>query len=306
VVGIGILQRRTFGFNGKENDNEVKGEGNQQDYGMRIYDGRIGKFLSVDPITKKYPELTPYQFASNSPISGIDEDGLEWAYYDKDNKQVSINKSTTNEDKFKISEVRWLGYDEDVKGKKTPKVGTVETAYTFGEKGMLTMSSEKYSKNITWQSYESLSTGDKQADINISSIDPRLQNDMKSVILMARLRFGLDVRGAQQGGFRNYAEQDKLFAKGASMAKGGKSNHNFALAIDATIYENGKYLNKGSEWQYKTYGDIAKKRGLKWGGDWKTFFDPAHIEFNHNLTMKQLRALPKDANGFLIKLPEIK
>jgi hypothetical protein len=27
-----------YGFNGKENDNEVKGEGNQQDYGMRIYD----------------------------------------------------------------------------------------------------------------------------------------------------------------------------------------------------------------------------------------------------------------------------
>src|SRR5690606_9621159 len=38
-----------YGFNGKENDNEVKGEGNQQDYGMRIYDTRLGRFLSVDP-----------------------------------------------------------------------------------------------------------------------------------------------------------------------------------------------------------------------------------------------------------------
>jgi len=66
-----------YGFNGKENDNEVKGEGNQQDYGMRIYDGRIGKFLSVDPLTKAYPELTPYQFTENSPIQAIDLDGLE-------------------------------------------------------------------------------------------------------------------------------------------------------------------------------------------------------------------------------------
>jgi RHS repeat-associated protein len=57
----------------------VKGEGNQQDYGMRIYDPRIGKFLSVDPITAKYPELTPYQFASNTPIRTIDQDGLESA-----------------------------------------------------------------------------------------------------------------------------------------------------------------------------------------------------------------------------------
>jgi RHS repeat-associated protein len=66
-----------YGFNGKENDNEVKGTGNQQDYGMRIYDPRIGKFLSVDPLTSKYPELTPYQFASNTPIQAIDLDGLE-------------------------------------------------------------------------------------------------------------------------------------------------------------------------------------------------------------------------------------
>ena len=40
-----------YGFNGKENDNEVKGGGNQQDYGERIYNLRLGRFLSVDPIT---------------------------------------------------------------------------------------------------------------------------------------------------------------------------------------------------------------------------------------------------------------
>ncbi len=33
--------------------------------------------MSVDPLTKDYPELTPYQFASNEPISNIDIDGLE-------------------------------------------------------------------------------------------------------------------------------------------------------------------------------------------------------------------------------------
>ncbi|WP_412465569.1 polymorphic toxin type 47 domain-containing protein [Pedobacter sp. KLB.chiD] len=44
---------------------------------MRIYDPRIGKFLSVDPIANQYPELIPYQFASNSPIESIDLDGLE-------------------------------------------------------------------------------------------------------------------------------------------------------------------------------------------------------------------------------------
>ena len=35
------------------------------------------RFLSVDPIARDFPELTPYQFASNTPIKAIDLDGLE-------------------------------------------------------------------------------------------------------------------------------------------------------------------------------------------------------------------------------------
>jgi len=51
-----------YGFNGKENDNDI--ENGAQDYGMRIYEGRLGRFLSVDPLSNKYPWLTPFQFAS--------------------------------------------------------------------------------------------------------------------------------------------------------------------------------------------------------------------------------------------------
>ncbi len=69
-----------YGFNGKEMDNETYGgQGNEYDYGFRIYNPRVGRFLSVDPLTNKYPELTPYQYASNRLIDGIDLDGLEHA-----------------------------------------------------------------------------------------------------------------------------------------------------------------------------------------------------------------------------------
>lgn len=74
-------------------DNEVKGQGAQYDYGFRIYDPRLGRFLSTDPLERKYPMLTPYQFASNSPIQAVDVDGLEGVQYletqtDKDGKAV--------------------------------------------------------------------------------------------------------------------------------------------------------------------------------------------------------------------------
>lgn len=69
-----------YGFNGKEKDDEgMGGGGSTYDYGFRIYNPQIGKFLSVDPLSPQYPMLTPYQFASNTPIRFIDLDGLEAA-----------------------------------------------------------------------------------------------------------------------------------------------------------------------------------------------------------------------------------
>ena len=66
-----------FGFNGKENNNEVKGYGNELDYGKRIYDPRIGRFRSLDPLAKSFAYYSPYQFSGNKVINSIDLDGEE-------------------------------------------------------------------------------------------------------------------------------------------------------------------------------------------------------------------------------------
>jgi RHS repeat-associated protein len=66
-----------FGFNGKENDRDEWGQQLVQDYGFRLYNPAIGKFLSVDPLAPEYPWYTPYQFAGNKPIWAVDLDGLE-------------------------------------------------------------------------------------------------------------------------------------------------------------------------------------------------------------------------------------
>jgi len=66
-----------YGFNGKRKDNAINGDGVDYDYGFRIYDALLGRFLSLDPLQKQYPELAPYQFASNTPIQAADLDGRE-------------------------------------------------------------------------------------------------------------------------------------------------------------------------------------------------------------------------------------
>ena len=78
-------------FNGQEADNEVLGEGVFQNYGFRMYDTRIGRFWGVDPLTKEYPMLTPFQFASCSPVWGVDLDGLEVVIYVERPEYLKVN-----------------------------------------------------------------------------------------------------------------------------------------------------------------------------------------------------------------------
>lgn len=56
-----------YGFNGKENDDET----GTQDYGMRIYNPNLGRFLSVDPISKNFPWNSTYAFAENGGCLAI-------------------------------------------------------------------------------------------------------------------------------------------------------------------------------------------------------------------------------------------
>ncbi len=82
------------GFNGMEKDDEVKGGGNSYDFGARIYDSRVGRWLTIDPLAEKYTSLSPYNFVSNSPILFIDPDGETiYIYYeskDETGKPIKI------------------------------------------------------------------------------------------------------------------------------------------------------------------------------------------------------------------------
>jgi RHS repeat-associated protein len=73
-----VVNSYRYWFNGKEIDKEVSGQGNQYDYGFRIYNPSLGRFLSIDPLRAEFPELTTYQYASNRPVDGVDLDGLEY------------------------------------------------------------------------------------------------------------------------------------------------------------------------------------------------------------------------------------
>lgn len=78
------------------------GGGSTYDYGFRIYNPQIAKFLSLDPLTASYPWYTPYQFAGNKPIAFIDLDGLEEWYY-ADGTMSNRSGPLTSETRVKLN-----------------------------------------------------------------------------------------------------------------------------------------------------------------------------------------------------------
>jgi RHS repeat-associated protein len=133
-----------YGFNGKEFDSEWKGEGNSYDYGFRVHDARLGRFLSVDPLAPEYPWYTPYQFAGNSPIRFLDLDGLEILDMGNANGKGNIiillngHINSFNHDKMKnenwdFAQIRTLESSNDFveKYKKRHQIDGINTVIIF-------------------------------------------------------------------------------------------------------------------------------------------------------------------------------
>ena len=99
-------------------------------------------------------------------------------------------------------------------------------------------------------------------------------------------------------GTRTYAEQDALAAKRPKVtnAKGGQSNHNFGIAWDVGIFEDGKYYEGNNKKEDKAYVDLgalikAGVAGVEWGGDWTTFVDKPHYQLATGKSVKEIRPL---------------
>jgi len=85
-----------YGFNGMEKDDELKGNGNSLDFGARIYDPRLGRWLAVDPLVVKYPMMSSYCFVGNMPIVAVDPDGRDIYLVTRGGPEVSPEVAHAN------------------------------------------------------------------------------------------------------------------------------------------------------------------------------------------------------------------
>jgi len=70
-----------YGFNGMEKDDDINVNGGSYDFGARIYDSRLGRWLSLDPLSYKKAFISPFVGLANNPTIYIDINGEDEYIY---------------------------------------------------------------------------------------------------------------------------------------------------------------------------------------------------------------------------------
>jgi len=74
-ITLPLASTYKYKYNGKEL--QVEHELDWYDYGARFYDAGLGRFTGIDTLSDEFFGLSPYNYASNSPIVNIDLWGLQ-------------------------------------------------------------------------------------------------------------------------------------------------------------------------------------------------------------------------------------
>ena len=174
-----------YGFNGKEKDDEVKGNGNSYDFGARIYDPRIGRWLSVDPQFKQYPHFSPYTAFGDNPIYYIDPEGETLRIAGDETArmkaQVALQKLTNDK-----VEVMADGLVKITAGNENPGKKLV-----FGTQLLKGMSASDKTAII------SLTTGQNVTRANQENVDSGVPTDSEIAWNPDNTEGGLDVNGSK-------------------------------------------------------------------------------------------------------------
>jgi len=158
---------------------------------------------------------------------------------------------------------------------------------------------------------QDLTVLDERSAKNVSTLHSKVQQLFKNWIAECQIlakAHGYEYKAIS--GNRTWEEQAKIYAQGRTIpgkvvtnAKPGYSNHNYGIAVDMGVFKDGKYVDASSPAEAETFhakaAKVAEKYDISWGGNWRTFKDYPHFEYDTGKTLSQLRQLVTEGKDIL-------
>ena len=143
----------------------------------------------------------------------------------------------------------------------------------------------------------------------IRNLNSKAKNKFRQFIKRVQKETGYDV--IITSGYRTFEKQQQLYDSGQTTARAGNSFHNYGMAIDINAVKVGSWLRMGSSkssWEQSGIPQIAENMGLRWGGNFSSFYDPVHFDLGNEYTLSSLKnraeqlygSNPSDIQGNLV------
>jgi len=131
--------------------------------------------------------------------------------------------------------------------------------------------------------------GDRTED-HVATLHPDIQENARLALYEMQQKLG-NVRIVI--GYRSFEEQKVVYESGAGV-RPGNSYHQYGLAFDIGFFDDdGTFLTKVDWATQLSAGEIGKKYGFEWGGDWTgRDCDPPHFQMAYGYLASELLNMP--------------
>lgn len=152
----------------------------------------------------------------------------------------------------------------------------------------------------SWSTIENFHFGKDRGDMmminDLNALHPYFRDKIKTLISICKAK-GVELAVVET--YRTYSKQNeyKTMGKKYTRSAGGRSKHQYGLAVDVVpMVKNLPQWNNAKLW--KKIGVIGESLGLRWGGRWRSLYDPGHFEWTGGLSSYHL------ASGLMPLVPK--
>jgi len=154
-----------------------------------------------------------------------------------------------------------------------------------------------------WTTIENFTFGKDRGNLpminDLDALHPYFRDKVRELIAKCKAK-GIELAIVES--YRTAAKQNeyKSMGKNYTRSGGGKSKHQYGLAIDVV-----PVIDSVAQWNnirlWRKVGVMGEQLGLRWGGRWKSLYDPGHFEWTgglsiYHLSKGQWPRIPKVSN----------